>query len=160
RKTMRHAAKKGPFSTAVSDHTDITVDIVFGAMLLVIAVSVYGTLFLHVPVLTETRDFVLRFGNNANLRDIWIPSGDDYRPFSWKLFAWQRDFFGLRAELFNLVQFVLLGLCALAGYFHLRQLLISSGAAFLACMVWLLSLPVAHAAFWQATQHDKLACLF
>jgi hypothetical protein len=124
------------------------------------AITVYGAMFLHAPVLTEVRDFLLRFGHDAELRDMFIPSGNDYRPFSWKFFDWQQQLFGFNTEVINLVQFILLGLCAVVAYIHLRQLLGHRAAAFGGSVLWLFSLPVAHSALWQATQHDKLAFLF
>jgi hypothetical protein len=136
------------------------VDSMCALALLLMAVAIYSAIFLHVPVLTEARDFLLQYGQDARVSDILIPSGDDYRPLSWKLFAWQQQLFGFRSEALNLVQFFLLGLCALAAFVHLRQLLENRLAAFGAAVLWILSLPVAHAAFWQATQHDKLAFLF
>ena len=138
----------------------LALDFVLASSLIVIAAILYGSMFIHVPVLTEVRDFLLRFGQDAKLAHVFVPTGDDYRPFSWKFFAWQQQLFGFQSELFNLVQFLLLGLCALAAYIHLRQLFGHRIVAFGVSSLWLLSLPVADAAFWQATQHDKLAFLF
>ena len=135
-------------------------DVALGAALFLLAVMVYSTLFLHVPALTEVRDFLVRFGRDARLVDVFIPSGNDYRPFSWKFFYWQHRLFGFHSEALNLVQFGLLGLCALSAYIHLRQLISNTLAASAASALWLFSLPVAHSAFWQATQHDKLGFLF
>src|SRR5438046_3119689 len=92
----------------------LPIDIALSATLFLLAVTVYSTLFLHVPVLTEVRDFLVRFGRDARLLDVFIPTGDDYRPFSWKFFVWQQQLFGFRAEAFNLVQFGLLGFCAVS----------------------------------------------
>src|SRR5262249_8009778 len=124
--------------------------------LFVIAVVSYESLFLRVPVLTETRDFIFNAGWGATAWAIVVPTGTDVRPFSWAFFGWQRRMFGLDAETLNLVQFSLLGFCASAAYVHLRQLALKRPVAFGASALWLLSFPALHAAFWQATQHDKL----
>src|SRR5688572_3328599 len=117
------------------------VDIALSLALFMIAVSCYAALFLYVPPLTEVRDFLMRFGQNARLWHIFTPAGDGYRPFSWNLFYWQQQIFGFRTEAVNLGQFVLLGLCALTGYVHLRQLLGNRAAAFGAIALWISSLP-------------------
>jgi hypothetical protein len=130
------------------------------AALTVLTVTVYALLFLSVPALTETRDFLVHEGHGARSVDLLTPSGSDVRPFSWLLFAWQWRLFGFDVEAVNLFQFVLLALCGVAGYVHLRQLQVKSWAAAAAAAIWLLSLPALHAAFWQATQHDKLGALF
>jgi Domain of unknown function (DUF7024) len=128
-------------------------------VLVLIAVVFNAVLFLHVPVLTEARDFLFYDGWGATLSQVWIPSGNDTRPFSWVLFAWQKRLLGYSPEAINVVQFLLLGLCGAAGYVHLRQLGLKLLSAAGAAALWLASFSSLHAAFWQATQHDKLAFL-
>jgi hypothetical protein len=135
-------------------------DSVLCGALIVTAMALYSVLFLHVPVLTEVRDFLIHQGWGSRLSHLFIPTGDDYRPLSWSFFAWQHRVFPFDVEAINMVQFVLLGLGALLAYIHVCQLLGKRVAAIGASMLWLLSLPAIHAAFWQATQHDKLAFIF
>lgn len=143
-----------------SGRRNIVPDLVLCLTLFVVAVVLYSSLFLHVPVLTEVRDFLIQQGWGARLSDLWIPTGNDYRPLSWSFFAWQHRLFPFDAEAINLIQFVLLGLGALTIYIHTLQLLGKRSAAFGASILWIFSLPAIHAAFWQATQHDKLAFIF
>src|SRR5262249_49524555 len=105
-------------------------------VLVVIAVAFDAVLFLHVPVLTEARDFLLYDGWGATLSQVWIPSGNDTRPFSWVVFAWQKRFLGYSPEAINVVQFLLLGLCGAAGYVHLRQLGLKRPSAAGATALW------------------------
>jgi hypothetical protein len=140
----------------ISDRSDLLACV----SLFALAMVGYANVFLHVPVLTEVRDFLFYQGWAASLWHIPIPSGNDYRPFSWVFFAWQRDLFGFDPRAINLVQFALLGFCAVAGYIHLRQLELTPAKAWGASALWLFSFGAMHAAFWQATQHDKLGFLF
>ena len=146
--------------TSQSRWRNIGLDAVSAVTLTVIAMTVYAGMFIRVPVLTEVRDFLFRYGWGASFWQIWTPSGDDYRPLSWLFFGWQQRLFQFDGEAVNLVQFILLGLGASFAYIHVRQLLGKRTAAFGASVFWLLSLPTIHAAFWQATQHDKLAFIF
>ncbi len=146
--------------TRLSGQRNFLVDSGLGLSLVLLAMVFYSALFLHVPVLTEVRDFLAQYGWGARLADVFIPSGNDYRPLSWSFFAWQHSLFPYNAEAVNLVQFVLLGLGALLAFIHVRQLLGNRYSAFATGVFWLISLPAIHAAFWQATQHDKLAFIF
>jgi hypothetical protein len=134
-------------------------DAIAGLSLFSLAMVCYAALFLGVPVLTEVRDFLFYQAWAASIWHIPLPTGNDYRPFSWVFFRWQRELFGFDPQPINLVQFALLGFCAVAGYTHLRQLELKPTRAFAASVLWLFSFAAMHAAFWQATQHDKLGFL-
>jgi len=151
-----------PLFMAPQSHRRVGVraDVLACVLLFALAIVCYTALFLRVPVLTEVRDFLYYQGWAASLWHIPLPTGNDYRPLSWVFFAWQRDLFGFDPQAINLVQFALLGLSAVAGYVHLRQLELEPANAFGASALWLLSFAAMHAAFWQATQHDKLGFLF
>lgn len=127
--------------------------------LFAIGLAFYAWLFVHVPILTETRDILFFRGWTASAWDVWMPTGSGYH-LSWWFSGWQREILGFDARRINLLQFALLALGALVGYIHLRQLRIERVMAFGAMLLWLFSLGAIHAAFWQATQHDKLAFLF
>lgn len=143
-----------------SEQRKIVLDLITCLALVVAATILYSSLFLHVPVLTEVRHFLSYQGWGAKLSDVLVPTGSDYRPLSWVFFAWQHRVFPFNAEAVNLVQFVLLGLGAVFVYIHMCQLSEKRTAALTACILWLISLPAIDAAFWQATQHDKLAFIF
>ena len=108
-------------------------------------------------MLTEARGFLLSKGEGAKFWHFVMPGG---YPTSMIVYSWQSSVVGFSAAAANLVQFGLLGLCTAAGYGHLRQLGIERSTAILASLLWMLSFPALSAAFWQATQHDKLAFLF
>lgn len=135
-------------------------DFLISSVLLAIALLVYCLIFPSTPVLTEVRSFLLYQGWGSNFLDFLIPTGSDYRPLSWSFFAWQHRQFPFNSTVINLIQYLLLGLGAVLGYLHLRQLLGNRMAAFGAGVLWIVSLSAIHSSFWQATQHDKLAFIF
>ena len=61
-------------------------DLIACLVLFVLAVALYSGLFLHVPVLTEVRDFLIHLGKGSRLADVFIPTGSDYRALSWMFF--------------------------------------------------------------------------
>ncbi len=133
------------------------------ALLGVASAIFFVVLFLHVPIGTEARDYIFYRGYLAQIGSFWgliIPPGINRRLVSMAVFALSRDACGFGATCLNAIQIVLLLLCGCAGALHLHQLL--RRPVLVACCMglWCVSLPVFAAAFWQATQHDKLAFLF
>jgi len=122
----------------------------------------YGLYFSDLPVLTEARRYLFYAGflDEISLSEFFLPTGENRRPISMAIFAVQNRLFGLDANSINLTQFAFLGLGASLTYFHLAQLIRNRFIALSASMLWLFSLSSADAAFWQATQHDKLSVVF
>lgn len=138
----------------------LTIDRGLALLLCLVTIVVYARLFIRVPALSEVRDFMLQTFGSPGLWRVLLPTGNVYRPFSWWVFSVEQRLFPFNAQALNLFQFSILGLCVSAGYIHLRQLRIGRGTGFAACLWWIFSLPTFDAAFWQATQHSKLAVLF
>jgi len=132
--------------------------------LLCLACAVYFfSNFLLIPIGTEARDYVFYRGFMAASHvgsALFYPVGANRRIVSMFAFALWRGACGLNAPCLNSIQIVELMLCMGAGALHLHQLLRRPVLVALSLAAWAISLPVFSAAYWQATQHDKLAFLF
>lgn len=124
--------------------------------------AVWGWVFLTMPILVEARDYMCCEGViTPMLREAgpFLPNGYGARSTSYLLFGLLRELIGFRAGALNLIQAALIGGSGYFGFRLLRDLGVGRWFAVVGVLGWGVSLGVASAMSWQATQHDKLALL-
>jgi len=150
-----------PSSGAASLRTTLAA----GAAAVLLPLACYALLALELPVLTEARDYIhhggwVREGPYEALLRILEPTGQNTRYVSMLVFAGGKALCGYDARCVNALQLSLLGLGGGLIFLHLHQLTRRRFEPLLVTLLWFGAFATRSAAFWQATQHDKLALVF